>query len=168
MDNIYDEFLSMMTQYSELWKEERKRLGLDIAEKASKAEMMTEAIERMQMLDLAPEAINDFQSSGKVSFGMEDGQRFPLDASEQERIHWLDDSNGLLTYAVIRSNSIFGKMISYLVVSPNKCDWGTEHMMMEENVVTAYVYNYDIPIFSEMGSIVIEKLPNGMLKRIYT
>lgn len=164
MDNIYD-FLSMMQQASKIWEEEKKRLGLDITEKADKAEMMNEAIERMQMLGLAPEAISDFQSSGKVCFGMEDGQCFPLDASEQARIQWLDDSKQLLTYAAIRSKSIYGRMISYLVVSPNKCDWGTEHMVMEKNTVTAYVYNYDVPYYSELGQIGIERLPGGMLER---
>lgn len=162
MDNICD-----ILSFVHILEGEKKRMGLDITEKADKAEMMNEAIKRMQMLGLAPEAISDFQSSGKVCFGMEDGQCFPLDASEQARIQWLDDSKQYLTYAVIRNESIFGRMISYLVVGPYKCDWELEHMQMKENIVMAYVYNYDVPDFSELGQIWIECSPGGMLKRTW-
>ena len=57
-------------------------------------------------------------------------------------------------------------MTSYIMVSRHKCDWVLErNSLAENNSVLAYVYNSDVPRFSETGMLLVRRLPEGMLDR---
>ena len=59
-----------------------------------------------------------------------------------------------LVYALIRNDSCYGKMTSYIMVSRHKCNWGLEQNLLAENsTVLAYVHNSDVPRFSETGML---------------
>lgn len=148
------------------WNDFKKSMGLDISEKANRAEMMDEAAERMKMLGLAEDAISEFRNSGLPGFGMENGQYFPLSDSEKAQIQTLEGNEEYLVYAVVRNDSSYGKMVNYIMVSWHKCDWGLERMnLTERSFVLAYVYNCDFPGNSETGTIEVKCLPGGMLDR---
>jgi len=161
--NIFEMLQAIL---SSSWKETVKEYSLDITENATKTEMVDEAVDRMKMLGLSEDAISEFRNSGRPSFGMENGQRFPLGDFEMEQIQKLEGNGERLVYAVIRNNSCYGRMINYIMVSRYKCDWGLERMnLTERNSVTAYVYNFDVPAYSEAGKIEVERLPGGILGR---
>lgn len=148
------------------WEDTRKRYGLDITEEADKAAMMAEAVKRMEMLGLSAEVISKFQADGQPDFAMEDGKRFPLKDSDKEMIQKLESNDEHLVYAVIRNDSCYGRLTNYIMVSRYICDWGLErNSITERNRVMAYVYNHDDPSCSEMGTIAVKHLPNGMLGR---
>lgn len=159
-------FFAMMQALASDWEDTKKRYGLDITEEADKAAMMAEAVKRMDMLGLPAEVISKFQADGQPDFAMESGKRFPLTASEKEMIQKLESNDEYLVYAVIRDEICFGRMTSYIMVSRNKCDWGLErNSLAENNTVLAYVYNSDVPSFSETGMLEVRRLPEGMLDR---
>ena len=161
-----DNFFAMMQALASDWEEARKRYGFDITEKADKAEMMAEAVKRMEMLGLPAEVISKFQADGQPDFSMEGGKRFPLKASEKEMIQKLESNDEYLVYAVIRNDSGYGRITSYIMVSRHKCDWVLErNSLAENNSVLAYVYNSDVPRFSETGMLLVRRLPEGMLDR---
>lgn len=138
-----------------------------MSKKIDRKEAMEEAIERMKLLGLAPEAISDFQKTGKVGSYMENGQCCPLDAAEQERIQEFEEEWGFLVYAAIRNKTAYGRMMCYIIVSAYKEDWFMEQRLMMQDSLLAYVYNYDAPYNSESGLIGIGRLPGGMLERTW-
>lgn len=157
---------SIFSMMQAMWEEAKKEYGLDITEKANRTEMLVEAAERMKMLGLPEDAIREFRNSGRPRFRMENGQRFPLSNDEKKQIQTLEGNEERLVYAVIRNDSCYGRLTNFIMVSRYKCDWGLErNSITEHNVVTAYVQNHDVPIFSEAGTIEVKRLPGGMLGR---
>ena len=129
-------------------------------------EAMDEAIWRMGALGFLPEALNRFQECGKIDSVMEDGICIPLDAADQKRIQDIEDKFGCLVYATVRSRIKAGRVTNYIIVSSHKEDWSWDRIGIEQGTVPAYVYNYDVPAYSESGHIGIELLPGGMLRRV--
>lgn len=157
---------SIFSMMQAMWEETKKEYGLYIMEEANRAEMLDEAAERMKILGLPEDAISEFQNSGHPSFGMENGQRFPLSNDEKEQIQKLEGNEKYLVYAVIRNDSSFGRMESFVLVSRFKCDWEFErNSIRERNCVMAYVSNLSIPAWSESGFITVRRFPNGTLVR---
>lgn len=128
-------------------------------------EMIAEAIERMKMLGLSAEIINDFQKDGRPSFAMENGKRSPLETSEKQQIQKMADSEGELVYAVIRNDSLYGRKITaFLMV--NRCNYGwllERDLIAGPNFVTAYIYDSDSPAQSKTWPTAFKRFPEGML-----
>ena len=151
---------------SNQWRDFVKEFSFDMEAEADRAEMMDEAVKRMEMLGLPKDTINEFKNSGRSRFGMENGRRFPLSDSEKEQIQKLEKNGKNLVYAVIRNDSRYGKMVNYIMVSRYKCDWELERRsIMDRNHVIAHVHNRDCPGWSETGIIEVKRLPEGMLDR---
>lgn len=164
--NNLDDFFQEWQKIAAEWKEVRKAYGMDITEKANRVEMLDEAVKRMEMLGLRPDVISRFRADGRPDFAMEGGKQLPLMESEKEMIRKLEGNNEYLVYVVIRNDSCYGKMTSYVIVSRHKCDWGLErNSLVENNTVLAYVHNSDVPRFSETGMLPVCRLSNRMLDR---
>ena len=143
------------------------KFGLDIKATAGRAEMIAEAVERMKMLGLPAEITSKFQADGQPDFSMKGGRQLPLTESEKKMIRKLESNDEYLVYALIRNDSCYGKMTSYIMVSRHKCNWGLEQNLLAENsTVLAYVHNSDVPRFSETGMLPVRCLSNGMLDRM--
>lgn len=134
---------------------------------ATRTEMMREAIQRMEMLGLAQESISNFQKNGKLDSVMEHGRFHPLDEADRKRIQKYESIYGCLAYAAVRGKFEYGRTINYIIVSPHKEDWTMDRMMICQDTVLTYSYNYDTPVSSESGPMGIGRLPSGTLKRTW-
>lgn len=155
-----------MNNLAKQWRDLEQKNDLDLGESASRAEMMSEAVARMKMLGVSSESIKRLQNSGQLNFGMENGHIFPLENLEKRQIQMLEDNEENLVYAVVRNDSFCGKLVSYIMVSRFKSDWGLEQESIKNgNRVMAYVCNCDVPSRSEMGMISVKTIAGGMLDR---
>lgn len=159
-----NEFNSMAKQFKNImegYKEDMK----NIPERPCVEESLSEAVRRMEELGFQPDSIADFRKNGEISYIMEAGRCMPLSESDRSQIQKLK-KQGLIVYAAIRNNTAFGRMTAYIVVAKYGEDWILERENLKRNRLMAYVYNHDVPFYSEMGSVNITRLSGGLLDRI--
>lgn len=132
---------------------------------AQKEESLEEAVWRMKELGFMEETIEEFRKKGEIGYAMEEGSVFELDETDHRQIKELSEK-GMLVYAVIRNNTMFGRVTSYVVVTSCIEDWNIERTNIFRNILSAYLYNYNVPDDSEFSNIVIERLPQGILERV--
>ena len=123
--------------------------------KVSLEEKKIEAVARMKLLQIFPDAIKQFENSGIVSYSLPPyGALFWVDDEDKKRIKEFEETYSALVYTVIRSYTEIGKMDSYLFVSDYKDEeWTLDRADLKHKQAFAYVYNYDEPMFSEIGAI---------------
>ena len=123
--------------------------------KVSIEEKKIEAIERMKLLEIYPETIQQFDKEGYVSISEPPfGAFFWAEDESLELIKSFEERTDSLVYLVIRSYTEFGKLDNYLFVSDYKDEeWEMDRKDLSEGMVFSYVHNYDIPEFSEFGTI---------------
>lgn len=132
----------------------------------SDTDLMDEAVLRMKELEFSAEDIDKFKKEGKISYVMEGGSKHPINALDQKQIQGLS-KKGFLVYAAVRQLTMFGKMTAYILVSNHTEDWAFERENLQSNTLLSYVYNHDVPKFSELGNIVVKRLPKGLLERVF-
>lgn len=124
-----------------------------------------EALKRMKALGIFNETIKQFEKEDLVScseppmganFWLYDEQKAMVDAFEKE--------NNALVYFVIRSYTQFGKLDTLLFVSDYQDEWEMDNDAIKDGFPFAYVYNYDIPEFSEFGSVGVEQRFGGLIR----
>ena len=126
----------------------------------SLSEKKAEAIKRMKILGIFPDAIEQFEKDDLVSISEPPyGALYWLDKKTKRQVARFEKKFSALVYIVIRTYSKdFGTMDSYLFVSNYKEEeWQMDIDDLEQGKALAYVYNHDEPMFSEFGSIGIEK-----------
>lgn len=117
-----------------------------------------EAVARMKLMGIFPETIRQFEEDGKVSISEPPlGAFFWAEEGDLERIQAFEMENNALVYLIIRSYTDIGKMDSYLFVCDDESEWEIDREDIAENQALAYVYNFDVPYFSEFGSIGFKK-----------
>ena len=120
-----------------------------------KERQKAEALARMKLLGIFPEAIKQFYRDGKVSI------------SEPPFIEQFEEDQNALVYLIIRSYTAYGKMDSYLYVSHNEDEWESDREDLRNRLPVAYTLNLDDPQLSELGYISIEKTVADGLVRIW-
>ena len=137
--------------------------------KISIAEKKIEAVERLKMLEIYPETIRQFEKENFVSISEPPfGAFYWAEGESLKLIKDFELEYNSLVYLVIRSYTKFGTLDNYLFVSDYKDEeWEMDRNDLKEGRTLAYVYNYDIPEFSEMGTIGIEPTIAAGLKRIW-
>lgn len=126
----------------------------------SLSEKKAEAVMRMKALGIFSDAIEQFEKDDLVSISEPPfGALHWLDKKTKRQVVRFEKKFSALVYLVIRTYSKeFGLMDSYLFVSNYKDDeWQADRDDLEQGRAFAYVYNHDEPMFSEFGSIGIEK-----------
>ena len=127
-----------------------------------------EAIERMRLLTIFPQTIEQFEKDGKVSLSEPPLYAFYWANEEQERvIAEFEETHNALVYMGIRSRTTLGLMDTYFYVSDYPEEWEYDREMLKEKEQYAYVYNNDDPVLSEIGSIGFEYTHAGSLRRIW-
>lgn len=131
-----------------------------------KEKMKQEAVERMEMLGISPTAIKIFEEDGEV--GLSVSPAFPICEITPEYKKLIDkweEKTGSMAYHAIYNGAAVGALLSILFVSSDEEEWELDKRDMEAVYPMAYVFNLDIPEFSEYGSISVKNV-DGILERI--
>lgn len=124
----------------------------------------SEAIKRMEALNLHPNVIDDFKE-GVVNcseYGM--GILYWLDEERKALVKQFETEHNALVYHCIFDRTGFGDCLSMLYVSDYEDEWELDNDDLREGYPLAYVYNMTDPLCSEFGSIGIEPI-NGGIRR---
>lgn len=125
-----------------------------------------EAIQRLKALGIFPQTIKQFQG-GLVSYSEGPlGANYWLDEEQQAIVKKFEEEYNALVYFAIRSYTQFGKLDSFLYVSDHEEEWEMDNEDIKDGYAFAYVYNYDEPDFSEMGSIGVQGRFGGLVRTI--
>ena len=125
-----------------------------------------EALERMRFLSIAPEVIEKFKDTDKLSCS-DLMCHMNVPAEIQAKIDKWQKDFGNLVYYVIHCHNIHG-MQTYecLTVSPFEEDWSFEREIMKNRYVISHSINLTRPEFTESGSILVGQV-KGHLIRLY-
>ena len=122
----------------------------------------------MKAWGIFDEVINQFANEGLISESTPPaGACFWLKDEQLKRVREFEKEHNALVYHVIRSYTTIGEMESCLYVSDYPEEWETDRNDIKDGQPFVYVYNNDIPDYSEFGTIGIELTIAGGLKRIW-
>lgn len=82
-----------------------------------------------------------------------------------EQIKRIEEVYGLLVYAVVETDTEFGRLYDFFHVSKYEEEWEMDRKLIKQNMIFSYCYNQSIPEFSEFRTIQIENV-DGNLYRI--
>ena len=123
-----------------------------------------EAIQRMNVLGIFSQTIKQFKK-GQVSCSEPPiGANYWIDEEQQKIVKEFEEEYNALVYFVIRSYTSFGMMDSFLYVSDHADEWEMDRNDILNGYAYAYVYNYDIPEFSEIGCIGVKEMFGGLVR----
>ena len=122
-------------------------------------EMVTEAIDRMNTLHLHPNVIQDFRR-GRLNYS-EQGFLYWLTDEQEEKVVEFQKECGGVVYHVIKNNTEFGEMYTYLYVTKNKEEWEMDREDLRAGYPVCYV---DSGWCSEFGSIGIQPRFGGVIR----
>lgn len=122
-----------------------------------------EAVNRMKLLGLHENAIQDFVNEGKLNLS-DNGFLFWLNESEQNIVDQWQQETGNLVYHVVKTRTTFGLMYSFFYVSKYEEEWFMDNADLQEGYAVCYVYNADDELSSEYGSIGFEMKFGGIVR----
>lgn len=125
-----------------------------------------EAIKRMRAWGIYPETVKQFRSGLLSESQPPVGACFWVEGEQLERVKKFEKENNVLVYFVIHSYTNMGEMESYLYVSDEEEEWEYDWEDLRSGTQLVYVYNHDMPEFSEFGSIGIKRTAAAGLKRV--
>lgn len=124
-----------------------------------------EAIKRMKALGIFTETIRQFKNEYLVSYSEPPlGANYWLDDEQKKIVKEFEEEYNALVYFVIRSYTQFGKLDTILYVSDHNEEWEMDKKDLECGYAYAYVYNYDIPEYSEIGSVAVQNRFGGLVR----
>lgn len=123
-----------------------------------------EAIERMRMLHLHSNVINEFRNQGRVNLSENGGFLYWLDDSQKQLVAEFEKKHNALVYHVIHNNTVFGEMLAFLYVSDSEEEWDMDRGDLKNGITLAYVENVSNKCCSEFGSIGIQPSLGGLVR----
>ena len=133
--------------------------------KVSMENKKKEAIRRMEMLGIYEETIDQFEFDGFVSYSEPPlGANYWVVGEQEEIIREFEQTYNALVYFAIRSYTEFGTLDSFLYVSDHEEEWELDNNDIRNGYAYAYVHNYDIPEFSEIGCIGVQPRFGGIVR----
>ena len=116
-----------------------------------------EAIERMKLLDIMDETIEQYADFGYVTRSDPPlGALFWVSDQELADIRLWETEHNARVYHVVRAYTSLGILDSYLYVSNNKDEWEIDRQLLETGEPLVYVVNRSDPYCSEFGTIGIK------------
>ena len=122
-------------------------------------EMVDEAIERMKILDLHSNAIRDFRH-GQLNYS-EQGILYWLPDEQEAKVAEFQQEYGGVVYHVIKNNTEFGEMYTYLYVTKNMEEWEMDREDLKCGYPVCYV---DSGWCSEFGTVVVRPVCGGVIR----
>ena len=123
-----------------------------------------EAIERMKMLKIYTQAIEEFEKEDVINVSEHGGILFWLDDEQQEMVKRFEEKYNSVVYHVIHNYTEFGELYSLLYVSQHENEWDYDKDDIKHNLALCYVVNRDEENFSEFGSIGIRSQFGGLVR----
>lgn len=123
-----------------------------------------EALERMKMLKLHSNVINEFRNQDKVNLSENGGFLYWLNDDQKKRVTEFEKKYDALVYHVIRNITEFGELLSYLYVSDSEEEWEMDREDLTNGTALVYVENLNDKWCSEFGSIGIQPSLGGLLR----
>lgn len=131
----------------------------------SRIEKKNEAIKRMEVLDIYSETIRQFEREGLISYSEPPlGTNYWLTEEQRKIVRDFEEEYNALVYFAIRSYTNFGTLDSFLFVSQYKDEWVLDNNDIREGYAYAYVYNHDVPEYSEIGLIGVQPRLGGLVR----
>lgn len=123
-----------------------------------------EAIERMKLLKLHPNAIHEFLNEGKLNKSEGMGILFWLEDDELEFVKEFEEEHNALVYHLIKSHTTIGTMLTVFYVSEHMDEWEPDRADMEDDTQLCYVKNWDDDWCSEFGYIGFRRINGGLMR----
>lgn len=137
----------------------------------SREEKKIEAIKRLSRMGIIKDAIDQFEKedivmvSEQTDFGgYHIGALYWLNNELSNRVEDFEAEYDSLVYLVVRSYTEIGVLDSYFYVSDHKDEWDMDYDDLSDGYAMVYVYNQDIPEFSEFGSIGWKEAGGGIVR----
>ena len=127
-----------------------------------------EALRRLKSIDIFKGVVEDFKEDDYVYISYPPyGALYWIDDSDKKRIMEFEEHFNAFVYLVIKSNTEFGELNSYLFVSDHEEEWEEDREMLKHNESFVYVDNLAHVEFSEFGTIGFETTIAKGLVRIW-
>lgn len=133
---------------------------------ATKEMMIQEALERMKLLKLHKNAIDEFREEGKLNLSEQTGALYWLSDEQLELVRRWESETGNLAYHVIHCYTEFGELLNLLYVAKYAEEWDLDRSDLDAGSAFCYVMNLDDGFCSEFGSIGIQPMIGGV-RRIW-
>ena len=131
----------------------------------SRVDKKKEAIKRMEVLDIFGETIRQFEEEGLISYSEPPmGTNFWLNDEQEKAVREFEKEYDALVYFGIRTYTEFGTLDAFLYVSDYEEEWEMDNGELKDGYVYAYVYNHDIPEYSEIGLIRVQPRFGGLVR----
>jgi hypothetical protein len=119
----------------------------------------------MEVLDIYSEAIRQFKEEGLINCSEPPfGANYWLNDEQRKIVREFEEEYNALIYFAITSYTEFGKLTSFLYVSDHEDEWKMDSGDLKDGYAYAYVYNHDIPEYSEIGLIRVQPRFGGLVR----
>lgn len=122
-----------------------------------------EAIKRMKALGIIDDTIQQFEQADLVSYSLRGGNYW-LDNSFKQLVAEFEEKHDYLVYYAILSYTAIGKMLSLFYVSNREEEWSGDWKELNQGFQMSYVFNLDIPEYSEFGLIGFKPIVGGLIR----
>ena len=129
-----------------------------------KAKQRTEALKRMELLNLHENVIDDFKEIALLNQSEHGGILYWVEGEMEKKIREWEEKTGNLVYHVIHDYTEFGELLSLLYVSQYEEEWEMERDDLVNGYPLAYVMNLTDDWCSEYGSIGIRPQWGGVVR----
>lgn len=134
--------------------------------KISRETKKEEAIYRMKLMGIIPDAIKQFEEENTVMVSENPfGFLYWLNDDQKKLVSEFETEYNSLVYLANLCNTEFGKLLSLFYVSDHKEEWEMDNTDIADGYALVYCINLNCPECSEFGSIAFESI-NGGIKRI--
>lgn len=122
-----------------------------------------EAIKRMKALGIIDDTIQQFEQADLVSYSLRGGNYW-LDNRFKQLVAEFEEKHDYLVYYAILSHTNIGIMLSLFYVSNREEEWSGDWKELNEGFQMSYVFNLDIPEYSEFGLIGFKQVFGGLIR----
>lgn len=134
----------------------------------SREEMKTEALSRMENLDLNPQVIKLFSEKGEITKYLASTETNHIVSGEQlDRIRQFENDNNALVYYVIDQPVDMFDLEHYLYISNDQESWIYDNAELDAGEQLVYCYNRSCPFLSEYGYIGIGIYDSFCIMRVW-
>lgn len=127
--------------------------------------MKAEALVRMKMLHIFPNAVRDFKRKDRRLNKSEGfGGLYWLDDKEKELVQKFEETSGAVVYACILNSLPLGTCLSMLYVPADESLWERDKQDLIDGYPFAWVANINAPDWSEYGTIGIRPQYGGLVR----
>lgn len=125
-----------------------------------------EAIYRMKLMNIIPDAIKQFEEEDTVMVSENPfGFLYWLNDDQKKLVSEFENEYNGLVYLANLCDTEFGRLLSLFYVSDHKSEWNMDIADIDEGYTCVYCINLDCPEYSEFGSIAFKSV-NGGIKRV--